>query len=54
MEHKNPELADAHQGNANATEDLYNVNESRKMIKNVGGAENGSIGTVVSVNGEKI
>jgi hypothetical protein len=51
--HKNPELADPHQGNANATEDLFNVNESRKMIKNVGGAENGSIGTVVSVNGRK-
>ena len=51
--HKNPELADPHQGNANATEDLFNVNESRKMLKNTGGAENGSIGTVVSVNGRK-
>ena len=51
--HKNPDLADPHQGNANATEDLFNVNESRKMMKNVGGAEEGSIGTVVSVNGRK-
>ena len=51
--YKNPELKDPHQGNANATEDLYNVNESRKMMKNVGGAEEGSIGTVVSVNGRK-
>ncbi len=51
--YKNPSLADKHQGNANATEDLFNVNESRKMMKNVGGAEEGSIGTVVSVNGRK-
>ena len=51
--YKNPDLADKHQGNANATEDLYNVNESRKMQKTLGGAEDGSIGTVVSVNGRK-
>ena len=51
--YKNPEFADKTQGNANATEDLFNVNESRKMMKNVGGAEEGSIGTVVSVNGRK-
>jgi hypothetical protein len=51
--YKNPSLADSHQGNANATEDLFNVNESRKMMKNLGGAEEGSIGTVVSVNGRK-
>ena len=51
--HKNPELADPHQGTANATEDLYNVNQSRKMLKTVGGAEEGSIGTVMSVNGRK-
>ena len=51
--YKNPELKDPHQGNANATEDLYNVNESRKMMKNVGGAEEGSIGTVLSVNGRR-
>ena len=51
--YKNPELADSTQGNANATEDLFNVNESRKMLKNVGGAENGSIGTVLSVNSRK-
>ena len=51
--YKNPSLADKHQGNANATEDLFNVNQSRKMMKNVGGAEEGSIGTVVSVNGRK-
>ena len=51
--YKNQGLADPHQGNANATEDLYNVNQSRKMVKNTGGAEEGSIGTVVSVNGRK-
>ena len=51
--YKNPELKDVTQGNANATEDLFNVNQSRKMMKNVGGAEDGSIGTVVSVNGRK-
>ena len=51
--YKNQGLSDPHQGNANATEDLYNVNQSRKMIKNTGGAEEGSIGTVVSVNGRK-
>lgn len=51
--YKNPDLKDLHQGNANATEDLFNVNESRKRLKTVGGAEEGSIGTVVSVNGRK-
>jgi len=51
--YKNQGLSDPHQGNANATEDLYNVNESRKMLKNTAGAEEGSIGTVVSVNGRK-
>ncbi|MBA87577.1 MAG: hypothetical protein CMB29_05910 [Euryarchaeota archaeon] len=51
--YKNQGLSDPHQGNANATEDLYNVNQSRKILKNTGGAEEGSIGTVVSVNGRK-
>ena len=51
--YKNQGLSDPHTGNANATEDLYNVNESRKMLKNTGGAEEGSIGTVLSVNSRK-
>jgi len=51
--YKNQGLSDPHQGNANATEDLYNVNQSRKILKNTGGAEEGSIGTVLSVNSRK-
>ena len=48
--YKNPSLADQHQGNTHATEDLFNVNESRKMQKRLAGAEDGSIGTVLSRN----
>ena len=51
--YKNDALSDPHQGAVNATEDLFNVNQSRKLLRNTGGAEYGSIGTVVSVNGRK-